>query len=200
MKIDVKILDPRMAEQLPAYATPGSAGLDLRACLDAPLTLRSRVGHGTVFTVLLPVGKAVRAPVADTPPRARTPLTLDRRHIVVVEDEPAVAEGLEILLKGWGATVSAFDTLDAVAAWAAHTQVPPDLLIADYRLPEQRTGIEVIHLMRAHFGAALPVIMVTGSTMSGHETEARSEDFHLLLKPVIPTRLRALIAFKLGQR
>ena len=39
MKIDVKILDPRMAEQLPAYATPGSAGLDLRACLDAPLTL-----------------------------------------------------------------------------------------------------------------------------------------------------------------
>ncbi|MGE0112438.1 ATP-binding protein [Aquabacterium sp.] len=172
----------------------------LAKLMDAPLTLRSRVGHGTVFTVLLPVGKAVRAPVADTPPRARTPLTLDRRHIVVVEDEPAVAEGLEILLKGWGATVSAFDTLDAVAAWAAHTEVPPDLLIADYRLPEQRTGIEVIHLMRAHFGAALPVIMVTGSTMSGHETEARSEDFHLLLKPVIPTRLRALIAFKLGQR
>ena len=39
MNVDVKILDPRMADQLPAYATPGSAGLDLRACLDAPLTL-----------------------------------------------------------------------------------------------------------------------------------------------------------------
>ncbi len=39
MNVDVKILDPRMAEQLPAYATPGSAGLDLRACLDAPITL-----------------------------------------------------------------------------------------------------------------------------------------------------------------
>jgi dUTP pyrophosphatase len=37
--IDVKVLDPRMAEQLPSYATPGSAGLDLRACLDAPLVL-----------------------------------------------------------------------------------------------------------------------------------------------------------------
>jgi dUTP pyrophosphatase len=39
MHIDVKVLDPRLADQLPAYATPGSAGLDLRACLDAPLTL-----------------------------------------------------------------------------------------------------------------------------------------------------------------
>ena len=39
MNIDLKILDPRMADQLPSYATPGSAGLDLRACIDAPLEL-----------------------------------------------------------------------------------------------------------------------------------------------------------------
>ena len=37
--IDIKVLDPRMADHLPAYATRGSAGLDLRACLDAPLLL-----------------------------------------------------------------------------------------------------------------------------------------------------------------
>ena len=40
MNVDLKILDARMADQLPAYATPGSAGLDLRACLDAPITLQ----------------------------------------------------------------------------------------------------------------------------------------------------------------
>lgn len=39
MNIDVRVLDARMKDQLPHYATPGSAGLDLRACLDAPLTL-----------------------------------------------------------------------------------------------------------------------------------------------------------------
>ena len=53
MKIDVKILDPRMAEQLPAYATPGSAGLDLRACLDAPLTLEPNAWQ------LVPTGLAI---------------------------------------------------------------------------------------------------------------------------------------------
>jgi dUTP pyrophosphatase len=40
MNIDLKVLDPRMASLLPAYATPGSAGLDLRACLDAAVTLQ----------------------------------------------------------------------------------------------------------------------------------------------------------------
>ena len=39
LNIDVKVIDPRMASQLPAYATPGSAALDLRACLNEPLTL-----------------------------------------------------------------------------------------------------------------------------------------------------------------
>ena len=39
MKLDVQILDPRLRDRPPRYATSGSAGLDLRACLDAPLTL-----------------------------------------------------------------------------------------------------------------------------------------------------------------
>ena len=53
MHIDVKVLDPRIADQLPAYATPGSAGLDLRACLDAPLTLEPNAWQ------LVPTGMAI---------------------------------------------------------------------------------------------------------------------------------------------
>jgi dUTP pyrophosphatase len=53
MQLDVKILDPRLAYQLPAYATPGSAGLDLRACLDAPLTLAPNAWQ------LVPTGMAI---------------------------------------------------------------------------------------------------------------------------------------------
>lgn len=53
MKIDVKILDQRLADNLPTYATPGSAGLDLRACLDAPLTLAPNAWQ------LVPTGMAI---------------------------------------------------------------------------------------------------------------------------------------------
>ncbi|MBW9103517.1 dUTP diphosphatase [Paraburkholderia phenoliruptrix] len=53
MNLDLKILDARMRDQLPAYATSGSAGLDLRACLNEPLTLKPG------DTALVPTGLAI---------------------------------------------------------------------------------------------------------------------------------------------
>jgi dUTP pyrophosphatase len=53
MQIDIKILDSRLNDNLPAYATPGSAGLDLRACLDAALTLQPNAWQ------LVPTGMAI---------------------------------------------------------------------------------------------------------------------------------------------
>jgi len=53
MKLDVRVLDPRLSSQMPSYATPGSAGLDLRACLDAPLVLAPNAWQ------LVPTGLAI---------------------------------------------------------------------------------------------------------------------------------------------
>ena len=53
MQVDIKILDARLHASMPAYATPGSAGLDLRACLDAPLTLEPNAWQ------LVPTGMAL---------------------------------------------------------------------------------------------------------------------------------------------
>jgi signal transduction histidine kinase len=175
----------------------------LAALMGAPLTVRSRVGHGTVFALELPVGRLPRASdAAAGAPRAPLALTLRSRRIVVVEDEPAVRDGLEVLLRAWEAEVTALDSVQAVQDWLADPALPaPDLLLVDYRLPQARTGIEALALLRARWpGVRLPAIVITGSTLGGHEDEASTHDYHLLIKPVLPNKLRAMIAFKLGVR
>jgi two-component system, sensor histidine kinase len=171
--------------------------------MDAPLKVNSQPGSGTVFTLELPAGKAPRVEQVTVPGKGPLGLTLDGKLIVVVEDEPVVRSGLEVLLKGWGASIASFDSVGRARQWAEVTDpelVKPDLLIVDYRLENGLNGVDAIRSLRARFGAGVPAIIVTGSTMSGHEREAQEGDFHLLIKPVVPNKLRAMIAFKLGQR
>jgi CheY-like chemotaxis protein len=139
-----------------------------------------------------------------------------------------VREGLVVLLKAWGASVLDFDTVASLQAWldagagqagagppeASPTRSgdalgaarpwpleAPDLLLVDYRLPQGHTGLDALAAVRARWPQRrLPAIVITGSTIGGHEDEAAEHDFHLLIKPVLPNKLRAMIAFKLGVR
>lgn len=174
----------------------------LAGLLEAPLRVRSVPGRGTVFDLEVPAGRMVRAAV---PPassaKPMSGLTLEGRRIMVVEDEGAVREGLNVLLGGWGAEVLAFDGAPSVHAWlAGEPGRAPDLLICDYRLPGAQTGVDVIDAVRTRLGGTIPAIVVTGSMVIGHEAAAVAHDFHLLVKPVVPHKLRAMIAFKLGLR
>ena len=175
----------------------------LAALMQSPLTVRSRSGHGSVFTLELPAGRLPRSSdsvgVASKPPLG---LTLQGKLIVVVEDEPAVREGLVVLLQAWGADVLPFDSVGALESWIAGAPAAaPDLALVDFRLPENRSGIDALGALRAHWRARrLPAIMITGSSLGGHEDQALNHDYHLLIKPVLPNKLRAMIAFKLGMR
>jgi signal transduction histidine kinase/CheY-like chemotaxis protein len=175
----------------------------LSALMGAPLTLRSAAGKGSVFTLEVPQGRP--RPAAALPARSSAPLglTLDRRLVVMIEDDPAVQSGLQVLLKSWGASVISFDSLQACKQWAEAaepTMLKPDLIIADYRLESGHTGVEAIRALRGMLDQPIPAIVVTGSVLSNHEREAGEHDFHILLKPVVPGKLRAMIAFKLGLR
>lgn len=174
----------------------------LSSLLQTSVTVRSHVGHGSVFGLLLPAGKLEKSVVPDLN-RTVPGLSLEARLIVIVEDDAAVTEGLVVLLQAWGAEVLAFDSEEAVTRWArSDIARRPDLLLLDYRLPDGATGIDALRSVRQVFAgkaADVPAIIVTGSTMS-HELEAQANDFHVLIKPVVPNKLRAMIAFKLGVR
>ncbi|MDQ6640146.1 MAG: ATP-binding protein [Pseudomonadota bacterium] len=194
----------------PAVAVEQKKGLGLglaivkRLCalMAVPLDLHSEEGRGSVFTVELPRGTGPRTTPRPLPGRGPIGITLDGKLIVIVEDEPAVREGLEVLLVGWGATIVSLDSVGAARAWAgsADAAAPPSLVIADYRLDDGETGVAAIAAVRERFGREVPALVVTGSSMTGHDKEALEHDFHLLIKPVLPNKLRAMIAFKLDRR
>ncbi len=171
--------------------------------LEAPLTVRSQAGRGSVFTLEVPAGREPRSLAPALPSGgARLGVTLQGRRLMVVEDEPTVREGLTVLLETWGAEVQAVADMAALQQWLDAPDIrPPDLLLVDYRLPQGRTGIEALAALRARWPErVLPAILVTGSSLGGHEDEAGRHDFHLLIKPVLPNKLRAMVAFKLGLR
>jgi two-component system, sensor histidine kinase len=114
-----------------------------------------------------------------------------------------VRAGIESLLTGWGAQLNVFESVGGCAAWASRCGIEepaPDLVIIDHRLEDGHTGVEALLALRRRFGSGVPAIMVTGSTMSRVEQEAQEHQFHVLIKPVLPNKLRAMIAFKLAGR
>ena len=72
-------------------------------------------------------------------------------------------------------------------------RLEPDLIISDLRLADGRTGIETIERLRRELGAAVPAFLISGDTAPEPVRDARASGYHLLHKPVVPMRLRAML-------
>ena len=170
----------------------------LAALLGHRIDLASRPGRGTVFRVDVPMGRApvVRAVAARA---ERGQFDLGGRCILVLDDEASIVDGMHALLESWGAhTLLASKGSEAMEQIAAR-DTPPDLIIADYQLRDGEVGPDVVSAIRKHFGSDIPAILVTGSATPDRLEEARDLGHHLLLKPVMPAKLRTLIQFKLKE-
>ncbi|MCQ9375891.1 hybrid sensor histidine kinase/response regulator [Methyloversatilis sp. XJ19-13] len=170
----------------------------LAALLDHPVSLSSRLGRGTVFRVDVPMGRApvVRVAAARV---ERSQADLGGRCILVIDDEASIVDGMSALLGSWGAEALIAGTAAEAMAQVTARDAPPDLIIADYQLRDGEIGPEVVTAVRRHFGIEIPAILVTGSATPERLEEARDLGHHLLLKPVMPAKLRTLIQFKLKE-
>ncbi|MCC6656670.1 MAG: hybrid sensor histidine kinase/response regulator [Rhodocyclaceae bacterium] len=164
----------------------------LAELLEHPLAMRSREQHGTVFAIELPAACA-QPPAPGPAPEALPPTGLDGRLILVVDDEESVREGMQALLGGWGAEVVACAGVADTVVAANKLPRAPDLVIADYQLGQGTAGPDAIRAVRARFGGQVPAILITGSASPLLAGEAQALGCHLLLKPVMPAKLRSLL-------
>nr|WP_246513735.1 ATP-binding protein [Azospirillum picis] len=155
-----------------------------------PVTVRSSPGRGSVFAVEVPLALA---PAAHPPATAAAARPAVPTTVLVIEDDEIVREGLRAMLVEWGCTVSAAGSC-AEALDLAHRGPVPDLIIADYRLRDGRTGTEAIREVRLALGRILPGLLVTGDTAPARAQEAEAGNFRVIHKPVRAADLRRAVS------
>ena len=112
------------------------------------------------------------------------PADLTGRFVVVVDDEPAIVEGMSMLLRSWGAKVLAARSGDDLVDEIGRAGALPDLIMADYQLANGVTGLDVIRNLRKALDPEIPAIVITGTTVPERIEEARLDGCELLIKPV----------------
>jgi signal transduction histidine kinase len=165
----------------------------LSGLLGYRVDLRSRLGRGTVFGFDVPLARHPATESETALEEKASPRDLADRLVVVIDDEEAIVEGMRLLLNGWGAQVIGSLTGDDVVAAVEQHDRMPDLIIADYRLGGGIVGTDVIERLRRELDPEIPAILVTGSSATERVNEAGEKRYQLLVKPVQPARLRAMM-------
>lgn len=154
-----------------------------------PLSLCSRYGRGTVFSLDVPMVSA-EMPVNLPPTLAMEDITHLQGHVLVVDDDEAVRDALTSLMSQWGLQVHTAASSAAAMAWR---DAPLDLLITDYRLADTDGLALAQALCRQRRDGTLPVIIITGDTSTESVRRLQAGGFPVLHKPIRPARLRALV-------
>ncbi len=167
----------------------------LAALLGHRVEVASRVGRGSRFRVLAPA--AAQRPARCTARSAAMRTTRANTHgivgalVAVVDDDPAAVDAMTVLFETWGARVAGGCDADVVLEALAAAEGYPDLVVADLRLTDGATGIDVVRRLRDELGVNVPALLVSGDLSPAAERDARAAGLVLLDKPVVPAVLHA---------
>jgi len=150
------------------------------------LVLDSRLGHGTLFGVLVP--RASAAAARAVPAEARAPIEAAR--ILVVDNDRQMLDSLGRLLLDWGFEVAtAGDALGARRAWAGGAF---DLMVLDYHLDGGATGLDLLRGLESD-GQRCPTLLISADHAAELRHAARAAGCELLHKPIRPLALRSML-------
>ncbi|HSY06012.1 MAG TPA: PAS domain S-box protein [Steroidobacteraceae bacterium] len=162
--------------------------------LDLRLQVSSRVGKGSTFSLMLPLGGMSSSKAGPQPvPTPVSAASSAKPRVILVEDDPGVRDATRMLLSVEGYRVAAVASLDE-AVRNAQEQGAPDLLITDYHLREGELGTQVIAALRKSVGADLRSVLITGDTSAAIRQLCDDPHLRIASKPINAEELLALLA------
>lgn len=166
----------------------------LTQLLDHPLTLKSELGKGSMFGISAPFASAAANANVATGEFTLPFLAHGVGLILVIDDEVSIQIAMKSLLESWGYEAITAGSCDEMLERIATHRAAPRLIISDYRLRDNASGIDAIERLRSEYNDEIPGMLITGDTGADRLKEAQESGFLLLHKPVPNHRLRASIA------
>jgi signal transduction histidine kinase len=163
------------------------------ALLGHQIALRSQVGRGTRFTLLLeaaPAAQTAHHHPADHLPA--TPGDVTGMQVLLIEDNDNAREAVKGLLQSWGCTVQVASSLAEATEQLSRVGIP-DAIVSDFHLGAAENGIQCIQALRAITGQSIPACLMSGDTHDDFLQSVIAADLPLLHKPVRPAKLRSLL-------
>ncbi|MEH6473149.1 MAG: NahK/ErcS family hybrid sensor histidine kinase/response regulator [Halopseudomonas sp.] len=169
----------------------------IASMLGHPIELQSRLGHGSCFSIRVPISQ--RQPLQPLIQPAPTAMGADLSgtRVLVIENEESIRIGMAALLQQWGCLVET--CADGDQALASYHHNRPDIILADYHLDQGVTGVEVIDALYQHTDSAAspgrpPAMMITADRSDEVRQLFQSKGLARLNKPIKPGKLRALMS------
>ncbi|TXR53366.1 hybrid sensor histidine kinase/response regulator [Reinekea thalattae] len=156
--------------------------------LDHPLSVESTLGKGSCFSVSVPKGDSL--PVASQSKLEAVERGADWR-ILCVDNEQQIIDGMQSLMQAWGYQVDV--ALDEQAADQHIQKSQPELVIIDFHLNNEVTGLEVIDRWQQSWMQQTPVIVITADYTDEVRHATKDKGYYLLKKPIRPLQLKALL-------
>ena len=161
--------------------------------LDHPIRVRSWEGVGTVFSVAVPMVAAQQVSTQEEPSPRRAGNKLAGTRVVCIDNETLILEGMKAMLTGWGCEVFTATSIGGAKSILRHLQSDPDAILADYHLDNEVTGLMALDALAERSEGPVPGIVITADRTEEVAEEIKRAGYQLLLKPVRPAALRALL-------
>lgn len=171
------------------------------------LSVKSVVGKGTVFSLLVPLYQETNvvslkpkwAAAEQSPEQTSTQQALDSLHdhsetrILLVDDDEDIRAAIKMELTGWGFAVDDFADIASMLGYYRQGGSLPNLMISDYQLSANETGHDAVVAMRNYIHDDVPAFILSASEDEEVWKAIRDTGLPSMRKPVKPARLRALI-------